>query len=121
VTDSCYHIANDLKLPQSGAIEVCWKDGGYLALILDDAERDAVQAHLDDADWLWIDGSDTEQEGTWKRHTGEKLPKVPFAAPDWEEPNGAKQENCLIICYDLLGDWACADVLRALCKMDKSK
>ena len=119
MADSCYHIASDLKVPHSGAIEVCWNAGGYLALITKNKERNAVQAYLDSS-WLWIDGSDAEQEGNWLRHTGAEIPNIPFKGLGGEEPNGGKAENCLFMNYFLLGDWKCDDSYKALCEMNIS-
>ena len=43
----------------------------------------------------WIGASDEENEGIWKWVTGKKVEKF-YWFPGYNEPNGKRNENCLI-------------------------
>ncbi|XP_068227742.1 C-type lectin domain family 3 member A-like [Palaemon carinicauda] len=94
-------------LPLSDAITACAQDGAVLAMP-ESAAENAWVLSLTSESTIWISGSDVAVEGTWvATDTGIALPYFRWDVP---EPNGGRNENCIIMGSDgLWVDVPCAD------------
>ncbi len=93
--DRSYQVINCGSCTWEQARQDAEKRGGYLATITSEVEWQLIlkTANLPDA-WIWIGGTDQQEEGKWQWVTGE-----PWGYTRWSsgEPNNANNEDYLHI------------------------
>ncbi|GFS13678.1 C-type lectin [Elysia marginata] len=108
----CYGLAKE-RLSWSEAQNICSAYGGSLAEIHSQAEHDFVKSMLinasisNEADGVWIGGSDIFMEGSWE-WVGSKIPILEYTNWGQNEPNsivGYNREDCLCMWKDLGWAW----------------
>ncbi|MGR0481983.1 MAG: thrombospondin type 3 repeat-containing protein [Candidatus Electronema sp. V4] len=85
----------DAPLSWNDAKSACEGLGGHLATITDQTENDWVSSNMwTGVDYVWLGGTDQEQEGEWRWITGE-----PWSYTDWypNEPNNSGNEDHLMM------------------------
>ena len=78
------------------AEEFCQKEGGHLASVTSEAIEEYIieEKNRRDISYLWLGGSDKEEEGVWKWSDGSPWE---FAKLNKGEPRNGSKEDCLII------------------------
>nr|AAL29932.1 lectin 2a [Girardia tigrina] len=104
------------------AIQSCKARGMVLVRVTSAEDNTIVNGYANKvlADTYWLDGNDHTNEGTWVDARGNQLPYKNFAP---HEPNGNKNENCLMV-YRVNGMWNdlnCVARIWAICQRDPSQ
>ena len=94
--------------------------GSLLAAIHSRKENDFVRTLIPNPTWLG--GNDIVSDGTWVWEDGVQWGG--FTSWHSGEPNGGDHEQCLIMRYDLIGEWNdayCSNEWHYVCKKEGLK
>ncbi|ROT73887.1 lectin B isoform 3 [Penaeus vannamei] len=126
----CLYIEKHRSMDWDKARTFCQEMGGDLAIFRDANEfagaLDLIREHKSTRlSWVWIGGSDRDEEGNWKWFTGEPMP---MGTPFWgsvrhrREPrqDRAKEVNDCAILYEnddyMIHDRSCSWGCKPLCQ-----
>ena len=94
--------------------------GSFLAAIHSRKENDFVRTLIPNP--AWLGGNDIVSDGTWVWEDGVQWGG--FTSWHLGEPNGGDHEQCLIMRYDLIGEWNdayCSNEWHYVCKKEGQK
>lgn len=121
----CFFWGREMK-NWIAAEDFCREEGGHLATVNTDATMDFLFESMKTnniASWVWIGGSDIEEEGVWK--WADSTPwEDKFWAPG-EPSNAGNNEDCIYLQnpgYKLnrkFNDWTCSKESHFLCSKKK--
>ena len=100
----CFLWGGNKKRSWDEAEEFCQKEGGHLASVTSEAIHEYIikEKNRKGVGYLWLGGSDKEEEGVWKWSDGSPWE---FAKLNKGEPRNGSEEHCLIVAGHNVEKW----------------